>query len=159
MNLSHPFGRLLAALLALGLSGCGLFEGLYGDGLLFGAARPIEFRISDKLNNDYPVAVELIVVYTKDLEKEIGALTAQEWFAQRMQYLRDFSKDEMEAFRWEWVPGQAAAPQEFDYHRGARSAVVFVSYATPGDHRVRVEAPNHALRVILNEADFEVEVI
>ncbi len=159
MNPRNLLCRLLTVLLATSLGGCGLFDGLYGDGVLFGAARRIEFRISDQLNDNYPVAVELIVVYTKDLEKEIGALTSQEWFTRRAQFLRDFPKDEMEAFRWEWVPGQAAAPQEFDYHRGARSAVVFVSYASPGDHRVRVEAPNHALRVILGEANFEVEVI
>ena len=159
MHYSQPLRRLLAVGLACSLGGCGLFQGLYGDGVLFGAARRIEFRISDKLNDDYPVAVELIVVYTKDLEKEIAALTASEWFAQRAQYLRDFSLEEMEAFRWEWVPGQSAAPQEFSYRRGARAAVVFASYATPGDHRVRVEAPNHALRVTLDAAGFQVEAL
>lgn len=150
---------ILAAWLVLSLAGCGVVESLYGDGVLFGAARRIEFRIAPDLNDNYPVAVELIVVYTKALEKELGALTAQEWFERRAQFLRDFSKEEMQAFRWEWVPGQAVAPQEFDYNRGARSAILFASYATPGDHRVRVEAPNHALRVTLGEADFEVEVL
>ena len=144
--------------LALSLAGCGLFDGLYGDGVIFGAARAIEFNIAPNLNDDYPVAVELIVVYTKDLEKEIGALAAQQWFARRAQYLRDFSREELEAFRWEWAPDQGTPPtQEFEYRRGARSAIVFSSYASPGDHRVRIEEPNRALRVTLNDNDFKVE--
>lgn len=155
----HQNSLPLLSILALCLCGCGLFGGLYGDGLLFGAVRPIEFRVSQKLNDNYPVAVELVVVYKKDLDKELGDLTAQEWFAQSAQYKKDFSTDELEAFRWEWVPGQPRAEQDFEYRRGARAAILFASYASPGAHRVRVEAPNHALRVIMNDDDFQVEAV
>lgn len=143
----------------LGLAGCGVIETFFGDGLVFGGKQRVEFRISDKLNENYPVAVDLIVVYSKDLDKELTGLTAEQWFALRAQYLRDFSTADIEAFRWEWVPGQSAAAQTFKYRSGARSAIVFVSYASPGDHRVRVEAPNSSLRVILDENDFAVEAI
>ncbi len=149
---------LLGSVAALCLAGCGIFENLYGDGLLFGGRQKIEFRIAEELNDNYPVAVELIVVYSKDLEGELGKLTAQQWFEQREQYLRDFSKADLQTFRWEWVPDQSASVQEFRYRRGARSALVFAGYDSPGEHRVIVDAPNSSLRVTLNDSDFVVEI-
>ncbi len=148
----------LGSLAALCLSGCGIITNLYGDGVLFGGGHKIEFRrISEDLNNNYPVAVELIVVYNRDLESELAELTARQWFDSREQYLRDFSKADLETFRWEWTPGQTASTQDFRYRRGARAALVFASYASPGEHRVIVDAPNRSLKVTLNDNDFVVD--
>ncbi len=147
---------LLPFALACGLWGCGTIGGLFGDGVTFGGSQTVSFRISENLNGNYPVAVEMVVVYNGDLENELAELTAEQWFDQRQQYLRDFSTQELEAFRWEWVPGQSPPEQQLRYRPGARSILVFASYSSPGEHRLRVESFKRPLQVTLSDDDFTV---
>ncbi len=141
---------------ALALAGCGVFNGLFGDGTTFSGSRQVDFRISDELNNDHPVAVELVVVYDKAVEEVLLKLTGASWFAQREQYLRDFSGEKLQTWKWEWTPGQVTEPQKFRYSVGALSTIIFASYASPGNHRARVE-PNKHLHMALLEDRFEVK--
>jgi len=159
MNMGPRRLRSLAVLLlALHLAGCGVFNGLFGAGTTFGGSRQVEFRIPEKLNNDTPVAVELVVVYDPAVEKQLLELPARTWFATREQYKRDFSSEQLETWKWEWTPGQSAMPQTFTYQVGALSTFLFASYASPGDHRIRV-VPNKNLRVILHENRFEARML
>lgn len=149
--------RLLLPLAALGLGGCAELQGLFGKGSAFGGRQAITFRIADRLNDDYPVAVELIVLYDEDLDGELSALTARQWFDKRRQYLRDFSRQQLVTFRWEWTPGQTAPPQRFRYRPGALALLLFASYSSPGEHRIRLTVPEGPLRVQLEEREFHVE--
>ncbi len=150
---------LLALLGTVTLAGCGMVNGLFSKGIAFGGNRFVEFRVAPSLNHDYPVAVELIVVYSKALEAELMALQARDWFQLRDQYRKDFTTEQYQSWRWEWVPGQSVEPQKFRYEVGALSAILFVSYDSPGDHRERVAPPNQNLRVVLREDDFLVRVL
>lgn len=153
-RLSPLCGLLVASCL---VGGCGVLGGLTGKGAVFGSSQQVTFRIAEGLNDNYPVAVELIVLYDKDLEAELGKLTSQQWFDQRQQVLRDFSSRQLMTFRWEWTPGQRAPAQKFSYRPGARSIIVFASYSSPGEHRVQLELPRKPLEVRLDAADFTVE--
>lgn len=137
------------------LAGCDLIS---QPGLLFGGKGVVEPRIADGLNGDRPVAVDLLVVYDDGLEKELLALTAADWFAERRQYLSVVPDPKLDHWGWEWVPGQQVEAQRFDYRMGALSSIVFVSYASPGEHRARLKA-NRSFRLWLDERDFRVEVL
>jgi type VI secretion system protein len=156
MSQHPPALRLLGPLLALCLGGCGVLGGIFGKGAVFGGHQEVAFRISEDLNDNYPVAVELIVLYDKDLDDELSALTAQQWFAKREQVLRDFSSQQLVTFRWEWTPGQAPPLQRFRYRSGARSLLLFAGYSSPGEHRIRLEVPDAPLQVRLEKSDFRV---
>lgn len=156
-----PAFRVLGPLLTLSLvgclTGCGMLSGFFGKGTPFGGRQEISFRITENLNGNYPVAVELIVLYDKALDGELTALTAPQWFAKRRQILRDFSRQQLETFRWEWTPGQAPPTQRFRFRPGARALLLFASYASPGEHRVRLEIPKAPLWVCLEASDFQVK--
>lgn len=123
---------------------------------MFGGNALLEVRVDANLNHDYPVAVELILLYDKALDDELTGLDSKTWFASRDQYRADYSKSQYESWYWEWVPGQVVAPQQFRYETGAVSAILFASYASPGDHRARVAPPDQNMALHLRKDDFTV---
>ena len=138
---------------ALAAAGCsGLTDKVR---LRFGGKVRVEVVTTPDLNRDFPLAVDFVVAYDKDLFKELKKLDAQTWFASREQYLKDFEK-EMDSHYWEWVPGRRVEPQKLRYQLGARGGVVFAHYFTPGDHRVAIE-PLKGFILRLGESDFTVE--
>lgn len=142
------------ALLALTLAACGFMS---RPGTLFGGRATVEARMSDGLNGNRPVAVDLVVVYDSKLEKELAALTAEQWFAKRGQYLQVQPGTSLQVHNWQWVPGQRVPPRPIDYRLGALSTLVFASYAGEGDHRAQV-APDKDLVLLLGDDDFTVQV-
>lgn len=148
-----PGPALCLALLAFGLQACSLF----GGGVLFGGSSTLTVvEISPEMNDNLPVAVDLIVVYTNAVGKDLLTKQASAWFAGREQYLRDH-QGELRLFSWEWIPGQKVpGPQAFEYRTGALAAILFASYSSPGDHRAR-STPNANLRISLGPTDFVLE--
>lgn len=148
--------RKLAVLsvLTLTLAACGF---LSRPGTLFGGRATVEARMSDGLNGNRPVAVDLVIVYDSKLEKELAALTADQWFAKRSQYLQVQPDTSLRVHSWQWVPGQRVPPRPIEYRLGAMSTLVFASYSSDGDHRAQV-APDSNLVLLLGDDDFTVQV-
>lgn len=129
-------------------------------GALFGGLLTMRVSTVPKLNQDMPVAVEVLVVYDAKILDQVSQLSAEEWFTGRAQFLRDNppATDAFQTWRWEWVPAQAVPDQEMRYALGARSTVVFVSYQTPGEHRALV-APRQDFLLSLQLSDFETRLL
>ena len=151
-ELRRPAIWLLAAA-ALAAAGCSGFTDVVR--LRFGGKVRVEVVTTSELNRDFPLAVDFVVAYDKDLFKELKKLDAQTWFAAREQYLKDFA-DDMDSHYWEWVPGRRVEPKKLRYRLGAQGGVVFAHYFTPGGHRVAIE-PLKGFILRLGESDFTVE--
>lgn len=124
--------RGVAAALALGLAGCIPFRG-----------SPVKLRgytlqTTTEANDDSPVAVDVVVVTDRALVLPVSKLKAAEWFAQRAQLQLDHP-DGLQVTSLEPVPGQRMPWQRVRWKGKAVAAFVFAGYATPGDHRVRVD--------------------
>jgi hypothetical protein len=148
--------RLLAggicALLALAALGCGT-----GSRSLFGGDASVRLDADPAINQDSPVALELVVVYDKDLLEKLAAMTARDWFKGRDQIHKDHpGDDDFVSMSWEMVPGQSLPAQSLSFGGGARGGVVFADYFSEGPHRVRVD-PHQNLRIHLQADDFVVE--
>jgi type VI secretion system protein len=130
------------------VSGCGTLRGFFG-----GAVRA-QVVIAQGLNQDSPVAVELVVVRDGKLLERIAELTAAQWFEQREQLRRDFTR-ELDSWRYEWVPGQVVPRIRRKFRAGVRGGVVFADYAGPGAHRARFD-PYRPFTLILDERDLAV---
>jgi type VI secretion system protein len=146
---------LVLLLLALPVAACSL---LARPGLLFGGRGVVEARVVEGVNGDRPVAVDLVVVYDEGVEKDLLAMTAEQWFARRGQYLQVTPESSVEVFSWEWVPGQWVGRQPFEYRVGALRSIVFASYDTPGPHRAQLR-PDRSFRLLMGEQDFRIEAI
>jgi type VI secretion system protein len=143
---------LLAGLLLLAAASCGLPKRARS---MFGGQLPMRISIAPDANRNSPVAVELVIVYEGKLLDELLKMPAGDWFRKREQFLRDHPGG-VDAWRWEWIPGQEVAEQELQVRVGAKGGVVFADYVTPGEHRMRID-PHQPVLLTLRTADFTLE--
>ena len=157
-RLSSPMPRwlMLSLLSAVLLTASGCLHSGWLD-RFFGGKLRMQVSISQDLNARSPVAVELIVAYDKGVLAMLESMTAEQWFAQRQQLLQRFTQqqDLMDAWAWEWVPGQVVPEQVRRYRIGARGGGIFANYSSPGDHRASL-SPFHPLLLSLGAGSFEV---
>jgi type VI secretion system protein len=123
----------------------------------FGGEIEVEIHAENELNQDSPVAVEVIVVRDEKLLEKLLALSAQDWFNQREQIHRDHpGEKDFVSWYWELVPGQPLLTEKLEFDSGARAVVVFANYFAPGAHRVRAD-PHQNLVIRLQKDDVAVE--
>lgn len=145
--------RLVSLLVAVVLtSSCGIVGKTKRT---FGGILQIEVSVDERLNQNSPVAVELVVVSDKKLVEELEALDASAWFEGREQFFRDHKKG-FEHWLWEWVPDQEVEPFQLELKSGARTAFLFADYLSTGSHRAQLDPRQH-FKLMLGEHDFEVE--
>ena len=122
---------------------------------MFGGQLPIQVSIAADANENSPLAVELVVVYEKKLVDKLLEKKARDWFANREQFLRDYA-DDVDSWKWEWIPGQEVQPLEVTYGVGAKRVILFADYLTPGEHRANID-PQQPFRLVLGQSELELE--
>jgi len=142
----------LAWLVLFGAGSCGMPRRVRS---MFGGQLPIQISVSPEANHNSPIAVEVVIAYDGKLLDELLKMPAGDWFRKRDQFLRDHPEG-VDTWKWEWVPGQEVAPVELSYRVGAKGGVLFADYATPGEHRVKID-PQQPVRLVLNTTDFTLE--
>jgi type VI secretion system protein len=122
---------LLTGLLALAACGQALVK-----------TKIVLFEVDEAANLNHPIAVDLVIIYDEKLLEEITALSAHDWFTKRAQLKRDYPIS-LSTWEWEFVPGQKSQellsfkmPSEVSRAQGA---LLFASYVTPGQHRMRLD--------------------
>jgi|GraSoiStandDraft_59_1057299.scaffolds.fasta_scaffold127330_2 type VI secretion system protein len=150
-GLRAPRCRPAILLLALFVGGCSVLPPWRS---FFGGTCDMSVRVAPGINQNSPVPVEILLVYDAALLKKVSAMSAQEWFAGRQQFLRDNppGKGYGDWF-WEWIPGQAVADQSLPYHPLIKGGVIFAGYFSPGDHRFQF-LPFGDLSIELQATDF-----
>jgi type VI secretion system protein len=145
-----PSRALAAGLLGLVLAGCSAPSWLGGRSI----SRMTIVSEADA-NLDGATAVDLVMSTSDDASAALLKLSAHDWFLRRTQLLRDYP-DDIKVASWELAPGQAVQLAEVDSPSGLKDAVVFASYATPGDHRLRL-GDDSRVRLTLGETDLRLE--
>lgn len=126
---------------------------------LFAGDVRLEVTISSQLNDNTPVPVEVVYLYDQGLLESVLQKSAQDWFANREQFIRDNPPGrKFDSWKWEWVPGQTfEKPFRLSYRIGVRGAVIFAGYASPGNHRQSLKDPQLNIVLNLGPEDFTVE--
>lgn len=140
--------------LVLLASSCGLPNRVRS---MFGGQLPIQVSIAPDANENSPLAVELIVVYENKVGDKLMEKKARDWFAGREQFLRDYA-DDVDSWKWEWIPGQEVRPIELTYGIGAKRVVLFADYLTPGEHRATID-PQKPFRLVLGQSELALEEV
>jgi len=128
--------------------------------LSFGCGGPPKLRVvleaERDANQDAPIAVSVLVIYSKELLKELSRLSASEWFKQSTQRLRD-NPDmvDFDLLSWELMPGQKVKEVEIELKSEDAKGLAFADYYTEGKHRVRFN-PKKRILVLLGNDDFRV---
>ncbi|MCP4200883.1 MAG: hypothetical protein GY769_03010 [bacterium] len=144
----------LVMTLLLFLCGCSKWNFGHQFPLLFGGRSTVEISVSSDLNQNSPLAFDLLVVYDQKLLESLEKMDAATWFKNRKQFLKDHShQKKVEAHHWEWVPGQPKLKLALHFRKNARGGVAFGNYPSVGEHRIQFKPHKHML-VTLGETDF-----
>jgi type VI secretion system protein len=96
----------------------------------------VKVDISPQANNNNPVALDLVLVKSGKLFKELMKIPASEWFEKRNQYRLDYPKElGLKAGSWEWAPGQVVQIDPMPFKDKFAGGLVFANYIAPGTHR------------------------
>lgn len=148
----------LAVAALLTLSACSGFTSKVSR--RFGGKVNFDVELDSRLNQDFPLAVDLVIVYDKALYAELQKMASTEWFEKRDQYKLDGEPSKLEVSSWEWVPppdcDSCPGPESrtVDYRIGAHGGVLFADYFNPGVHRIVIE-PLKAFTLKLGEKSAE----
>ena len=113
----------------------------------------VKVHIASSANNNNPVAVDLVLVSDKKLLKELKQMSAREWFEKRHQVQLDYPKEtDLDAGRWEWVPGQQVKLDLVPVKMEIVGGLVFANYFNAGPHRASID-PRKGLLITLGEDD------
>lgn len=116
----------------------------------------VRVDISPQANNNNPVALDLVLVQSSKLYKELMKISAAEWFEKRKQYKLDYPKEiGLNAGSWEWVPGQVVKIDPMSFKYKVAGGLVFANYFTPGAHRAVIN-PSKPVVITLGADDIAV---
>ncbi len=111
----------------------------------------VKVHVSPKANNNNPVAVDLVLVSDKKLLQELMKMSATEWFEKRRQVELDYPKEtELDAGRWEWVPGQEVKLDKVRVKFEVAGGIIFAKYFNAGTHRAPID-PRKGVLITLGE--------
>lgn len=112
----------------------------------------VNISLDKNANRDSATAIDVVMVYDRDLTRAILKMRAKDYFASSQQIRRDYP-DMVDVIHYELTPGQAIRGVMLPLRSNpAFSALVFADYATPGTHRIRVGAyPEINIRLRRND--------
>ena len=165
MRHAHSFGRSL--LLSIGLlTGVLLFTACPKvpkvvrsrvPGASGASKLEVKVHISPTANSNNPVAVDLVLVKDKKLLSELMKMSAGDWFEKRHQVELDYPKEtELDAGRWEWVPGQQVKLDRVPVNLDIVGGVVFARYFSSGTHRANFD-PRKGILITLGDENLCVQ--
>ncbi len=114
----------------------------------------LNVTLDPEVNDNSPVAVDVVLVSDKSVLKELSALTAQAWFGKRTTLLR-MHPSEIHVSSWEWVPGQEVATLKIPRTGIADGVLLFASYTSTGDHSSALPR-NGTIDIAFGPKDFKI---
>ena len=125
---------------------------------VIGGGIEVKVEIADNVNQNSPIALDLVVVYDESLLTQLMGMTADQWFEKRSQIRRDYLRGAgFDSWGWEWIPGQKVPVQKLPLKPAAIGGVIFAKFTAPGVHRSRIN-PFHDVNIFLRENDFAVNI-
>jgi len=115
----------------------------------------LQVAVSSGVNQNSPVAVDVLLIEDKSFLKTAQGLSASDWFTKKAQLQRQFPKG-MEVKSWEWVPGQSVAPISFVVPVDAQGAMIFANYASAGPHSAPLPMSGK-VSIFLDDEDFKID--
>ena len=100
----------------------------------------LRLQTTPDLNQNRPIAVDLVMVYDAHLMQALQKLSAKQWMRSKQQFKRDYPLL-LKLWEWEPVPGEVLPDFELPSSATKQAAgiLVFADYDTPGLHRARLD--------------------
>ena len=93
---------------------------------MLGGKLNVTVNVSEKVNQNAPIAMDLLLVYNDQLRDTLLKMSAKDWFRQKDQIRRDYIEGEgLDCWSWEWIPGQKIPMQKLPLKSKAKAGIVF----------------------------------
>ncbi len=103
------------------------------------ATQEIGFYSTEKVNEGYALAIDIIFIYNPSITRSIEGLTARKWFKKKAQLLRDYPNS-LSVKSIQLVPGQLLSRVKVkEKQESAIASFVFANYYADGIHRSRID--------------------
>jgi hypothetical protein len=124
------------SVVSISISSCGLWP----DTEPRIETRTVTFDVTPELNQDYPLAFDIVFVDDVEVRAIVAGLSADAWFDQRAQLLRDHPTT-LSNRTYEIVPGQQLPSIRLNgEERDAIGAFIFADFIANGTHRARLDS-------------------
>jgi type VI secretion system protein len=144
----------LCFLLALGASACSTIKDAINPPGIKLDWDSVSLYIDPAANRNFPVAVDVVLVFEEDLAKKIATLKAGEWFAARSN-LQKANPGEIEFVSVELAPGETLSlPGKRFSGKRVFVALAFADYFSAGEHKVRLDSLKGRLSLEFGATDF-----
>lgn len=150
----------LAGLLPL-VAGCSAIKsatesvtGLFSEKPKPPSWRKVVFDATADANLNTPVAVDIVFVRDAEMIATLSGTPASKWFASRNDMARSFPQS-LSVLKLEVVPKQTlvVTERQLQQYEGL-AAILFADYATPGEHRQRLNMKAKSLVIRLGPRGF-----
>ena len=128
--------------------------GLFSDKPKPAAWRKLILDATSDANLNTPVAVDIVFVKDAEMIETLLGTPASKWFASRTDMTRSFPQS-LSVLKLEIVPKQTlvVSERQLQQYEGL-AAILFADYATPGEHRQRLNMKAKSLVIRLGPRGF-----
>lgn len=118
----------------------------------------LSIYVDKNANNKAPVALDLVIVCDENLGKEIGSLTAAQYFEKKNELITA-NADNIMVWHWEVVPGQQLKNVNIKFEEfNPVCGYVFASYASEKMNRIKLPSAEE-IKIILKKSEFQVTIV
>jgi len=114
----------------------------------------VSLSVAAGANNDYPLAIDLVLVNDEVLAQKLMGMTARDWFNAR-NGMRKAYPDAISIDSFELAPGESIKLSDKRWSgRRVAAALVFADYLVAGPHLARVDALRGRVQLDFGASEF-----
>ena len=114
----------------------------------------VSLSVAAGANNDYPLAIDLVLVTDEALAQKLMGMTARDWFNAR-NGMRKAYLDAISIDSFELAPGESIKLSDKRWSgRRVAAALVFADYLVAGPHLARVDALRGRVQLDFGASEF-----
>ncbi len=99
----------------------------------------VSIGVGKKANKNFPVAVDIVMIFKEELVDRISELPAKSWFNSKKNIFNTFPTA-LAIKSWELAPGDTLQiPSSFFGQRRVFAVLAYADYFTDGDHKIRID--------------------
>jgi len=123
----------MTCLMLLQLGGCSTYQNLFREKI---PLKTLEIKTAVDVNGGFPVPMDTLFVYDKDLFNELIKLSSEQWFQSREKFI-SLPTDKLSIVSTETIPDTTLLIMKFPAnYQYAIHVLIFADILGSGDHKV-----------------------
>jgi hypothetical protein len=122
----------------------------------------IMLSVKKDMNDNGAVRVHVVIIYEKELIRELSRMSADHYFRNIDQLTKDHP-DKLKIYEWELTAKERIIPyKEIEYpaeHMTPLAGYIFARYSGTGEHRAQIPPTSKKIKIIFEKKNFRIEKV